>query len=465
MSLNILLEAGDIICVVISDFIDVLLKYRISNLLSHRAVMQKNNEKLKKKKLKDADKAKEKKISGILDAVSDDEDAVASGSEEEEPVVAEKSTRQSKRKVEAESAPVTDNEDTVRMQDQGFTRPRILILCPFRSSARRLIKALIAALGEESTAVGGLDKFNEEFGCPEDVEDEEDGPRSKPTDWKAIFNDNTDDDFKMGIQVTPGQGKGTGAGKGALVRLYSDFYLSDIIIASPLGLRLVVSSKENMSYDFLSSIEMTYMHQADVLYMQNWDHVTHIFQHLNDMPKHDHDTDFSRVRPYFLEERAGEHSQLVVTSKFNDPLIWSVFRKYGRSIAGHVRFKTEVNDVGCLGEVTARVKQIFQMIPCADPTQLEAVRFDYFKKNVLGPMLRLNQTRTLIVTPSYISYVKVRNELIRKEVKDIIRHVIIIVKFNSAFANRLMRLLYASIVVKAKFPEVVVASTTATMTY
>lgn len=426
--------------------------------------MQKNNEKLKRKKLKAADKAKAKKISGILDAASDDDDAVGSVSEGEGQETRRKSTRQSKRKEEAEPVPATDEEDQAGMQDQGFTRPRILILCPFRSSARRLINSLVAALGEESTAVGGLDKFNEEFGCPEDVEDDEDGPRSKPADWKAIFNDNTDDDFKMGIQITPGQGKGTGANKGALVRLYSDFYLSDIIIASPLGLRLVVSSKENMSYDFLSSIEMTYMHQADVLYMQNWDHVTHIFQHLNHMPKHDHDTDFSRVRPYFLEERAGERSQLVVTSKFNDPLIWSVFRKYGRSIAGHMRFKTEVNEVGCLGEVTARVKQIFQMIPCADPTQLEAVRFDYFKKNVLGPMLRLNQTRTLIVTPSYISYVKVRNELIRNEVGNIsvtchIQCLILILFL------RLMQPLFASTVETARYLEAAVVSTTATTTY
>jgi U3 small nucleolar RNA-associated protein 25 len=170
-----------------------------------------------------------------------------------------------------------------------------------------------------------------------------------------------------------------------------------------------------MTYDFLSSIEMTYLHQADVLYMQNWDHVTDLFKNLNLMPKSNHDTDFSRVRPYFLEGKAGEHNQLVVTSKFNDPLIWSVFRRYGKSVAGHVRFKAGWGDVGCLGGVTSSVKQIFQVIPCPDPMQQESIRFDYFKKNVLGPMLRLNQTRTLIVTPSYISYIKVRNELMREE--------------------------------------------------
>ena len=42
-------------------------------------------------------------------------------------------------------------------------------------------------------------------------------------------------------------------------------------------------------------------------------------------------------------------------------------------------------------------------------------RFDFFKKNVLSQILRMNQKNTLIITPSYFDYVRVRNELIRKE--------------------------------------------------
>ena len=44
------------------------------------------------------------------------------------------------------------------------------------------------------------------------------------------------------------------------------------------------------------------MHQADVLYMQNWEHVQFVLDHTNRMPATTHpDTDFSRVRPYFLD--------------------------------------------------------------------------------------------------------------------------------------------------------------------
>ena len=54
--------------------------------------------------------------------------------------------------------------------------------------------------------------------------------------------------------------------------------------------------------DSLSSVEIVLIHQADVLYMQNWEHVQFVLDHTNRMPAATHpDTDFSRVRPYFLD--------------------------------------------------------------------------------------------------------------------------------------------------------------------
>jgi U3 small nucleolar RNA-associated protein 25 len=325
------------------------------------------------------------------------------------------------------------------LQDQGYTRPRILILCPFRSSARRIVEGMISFMGE-NTSVTGHEKFMDEFGNPDGDADSgasddgsesasrvddgvsvatrggTDGNRRKPRDWRALFNDNIDDDFKMGIQVTPGQGKGSGVAKGVNLKLFSDFFLSDIIIASPLGLRLVVNAKDNLTFDFLSSLEVVLLHQTDVMYMQNWDHVDFIVSKLNCTPKTNHDTDFMRVRPYFLEGRASRHRQFLMTSNFNEPMIWSMFRERAQSVIGHIRFKKSWGDVGCLGAVATRVRQIFHLIPCPSAVDDEDVRFDFFKKNILAPMLRLDQKRTLIITPSYLSFVRVRNELMKQEV-------------------------------------------------
>ena len=156
---------------------------------------------------------------------------------------------------------------------------------------------------------------------------------------------NMDDDFKLGLQINPGQGKGTGADRGAYLRMYCDFFQSDMIIASPLGLRLLIEKNASggsgkLNADFLSSLEVVMLHQSDVMYMQNWEHVEYIMQRTNKLAENDRGSDFSRIRPYFLDGKSIEHRQLIVTSQFNDPIIQSSFRTHGQSVAGTVQKRT-----------------------------------------------------------------------------------------------------------------------------
>jgi U3 small nucleolar RNA-associated protein 25 len=314
-------------------------------------------------------------------------------------------------------------DDAIPVPDQGYTRARILILCPFRNSAYEIVKSLQEILGTSRTTTSNLEKFLIEFGPQPEHQETSIADQKKPADWKSVFNNNVDDDFKIGLQINPGQGKGNGPERGSNIRLYSDFFQSDIIIASPLGMRLIMekasdseSGNVRITSDFLSSLEMVYAHQTDVMFMQNWSHLEFVLKHSNQLPLTDHDADFTRIRPYFLEQgESAKHRQLILTSNFNDPQIQAVYRQYACSKAGQLRLR-KLWHHGCIEKVSSKVKQIFYMVPTTSKDSEDDERHAYFLESILSHIIRLKQKRTLIVTPSYLNYVRVRNELIKRDV-------------------------------------------------
>ncbi|XP_060196243.1 protein NUCLEOLAR FACTOR 1-like, partial [Lycium barbarum] len=151
--------------------------------------------------------------------------------------------------------------------DRGFTRPKVLILLPLASVAFRVVKRLIDLTPPKyKSNVEEHERFYREFGAgvSEDKEDEDatEIPElkrtSKPSDFQALFGGNNNDHFMIGIKFTRRS-----------IKLYGDFYSSDMIVASPLGLITKIGEAElykDKNVDYLSSIEVIFVGKVIVVW-------------------------------------------------------------------------------------------------------------------------------------------------------------------------------------------------------
>ena len=145
----------------------------------------------------------------------------------------------------------------------------------------RIIKLSPTIVREEVESRG---KFNKEFGVEEDAAEIH---PNMPEDYKAMFDGNIDDCFRLGLRFTRRS-----------IKLYSDFYNSDIVVASPLGLRMLTGGENDKERDcdFLSSIEIVVMDDVNVMQMQNMEHLETVFKCMSLVPQQQHGADFSRIR-------------------------------------------------------------------------------------------------------------------------------------------------------------------------
>ena len=144
----------------------------------------------------------------------------------------------------------------VEYRDQGLTRPKVLIVVPYRKLALKLVNMFIAMLmrpGEEYVsnkkrfvdAFGPLGEEDEKRGAEEDADEDDDenekqNEANRPDDFNLLFSGNTEDHFKIGMSVSKKS-----------LKLFTEFYSSDIIIASPLGLKSVIAADGYASICFL----------------------------------------------------------------------------------------------------------------------------------------------------------------------------------------------------------------------
>jgi len=391
------------------------------------------------------------------------------------------------------------------VRDQGFTRPTVLVLLPTRGTCYTFIKELYQLTGAANMTPEQEQRFEDDYGkdLEDDIDDEEDGGaggkgggsssmkkkaadkerrrkailQNKGKEWNEYFGDtaNQDDDFKIGISLIP-KAAATATSteqpkvSNVSVKLYSDFYKSDIIVASPLGLKMMITPDtgddadddnhtdvdvnehgggrhDKSSFDYLSSIEICLLQHSEMILMQNWDHVNDILQLLNQEPKHNNSTDFSRVRNYLLEDdvnngtgtngegkstnsvldlggsygqqlsqqRQGQYwRQLIISSKFMDPTLLSSFKRFSKSLSGAVKVRRKIRE-GVLSNVFVPMKQVFQQIPVKSFHYQSKARVEYFMQHLLPTIQRNEQTHTCLYIPSYFDFCALRNTLLKNE--------------------------------------------------
>ncbi|PKU45583.1 hypothetical protein llap_4116 [Limosa lapponica baueri] len=292
--------------------------------------------------------------------------------------------------------PGTDNDD---YRDQGLTRPKVLMIVPFRECALRIVHILISLLEvneKRKIDVSNKKRFKGEFGS----DPEEKPPNLKrPEDYEAVFAGNIDDHFRIGVAILQRS-----------MRLYAPFYSSDIIIASPLGMRTVIGAEgeKKRDFDFLSSIEILIIDQADIYLMQNWEHVLHLMKHVNLLPLEPHGVDFSRVRMLNLNNWSKYYRQTLLFSALQDPQINSIFNRHCFNYMGQVAVRNVLLS-GSISHVVVQLPHVFRRLEAESVTSVIETRFQFFINKVLPEYRDAIMSHTLIYVPSYFDYVRLRN--------------------------------------------------------
>ncbi|KAF3452756.1 hypothetical protein FNV43_RR03189 [Rhamnella rubrinervis] len=306
--------------------------------------------------------------------------------------------------------------------DHGFTRPKILILLPFASLALRLVKRLVQLTPSgHKVNVEHMDRFSKEFGTEEIENGDEDQNNSskngqdfgnlkpyrssKPSDFEALFGGNNKDDFLFGIKFTRRS-----------IKLYSDFYSSDMIVASAVGLLAKIGEADKnkeKDVDYLSSIEVLVIDYADVIAMQNWYFLKEVVERLNHIPSKQHGTDIMRIRQWYLNGYARFYRQTMILGSYLNPEMNSLFNRHCLNYQGKVKLECEYK--GVLPKVLLQVQQVYVRFDADSIENIDNARLEYFSKKVFPKFKNSVQGGVMIFISSYFEFVRLRGFLKSQE--------------------------------------------------
>ncbi|KAF2864219.1 DUF1253-domain-containing protein [Piedraia hortae CBS 480.64] len=275
--------------------------------------------------------------------------------------------------------------------DQGFTRPRVLILTETRNLAYQYGLTLTRYFSPEQ--IENRSRFKDSFYSPPP------SSPSQPEDYTDLFSGNSDNTFTLGVKLTR-----------KTLRYFSSFYQADLILASPLGLKKILQGKKRDS-DFLSSIEILILDQADAMGLQSWDNVTSVFSKLNKIPEESHDADLNRVRSVYLDGHGSTLRQTIILSAYTTPEILSAFRSCENWAA-----RALVRPIYPPIQLPEGITISFERFLAIKPTDVPDKRFEYFTQTALpedGVKNPSQQSKgVLIFLASYFDFLRLRNYLL-----------------------------------------------------
>lgn len=287
-----------------------------------------------------------------------------------------------------------DNKDDINIKDQGFTSPKVLILVPYKKHAKIIMEQLVKLFSNDNwKGITNKKKFMDEY---------------------SEF-DSMDDCFRLGINISFFENK---------MKLYSPFDESDIIIASPLGLKLAKPSDNDKSfknskvYDFLSSIEIFLMDFSEVFIYQNMEHLNEILSFLNKPPKNNQNiVDINRIKENYANNYGEYLRQNIIISQFKCIDIDAAINDICKNINGKILLngpydnqitllKNEFEEkYRLLSSDNYEIRYEFKILRDLkkDEEDFEE-KFNYFTKNIWQNLYESFEKHTIIFVSSTFDY-------------------------------------------------------------
>lgn len=263
-------------------------------------------------------------------------------------------------------------DDYKLIQDQGFTSPRVLILVPNKKHAKLIVEEIVSITRNGNwKGVSNKRKFKEEFSEAESM----------------------NDCFRIGLNFDFFNNK---------IRLYQSFDESDIIIASPLGLKLTTTNDESVKnkkvFDFLSSIEILLIDFAEIFMYQNIEHLEEILSFMNKIPKNNQNiVSINRIKDSVKNNNLQFLRQNIIISHYKSLEIEMLVKRFCKNVQGGLYVLNEnyenliesisksLNEKETdseLSPVSNTIKYEFKMLKTFDDMEIYDYKFNYFTKNV-----------------------------------------------------------------------------------